>query len=91
MIEPAIGAVHAVLQCAPDVREGVVSLAHGFEATDDEGRGASSSVLVDDASDYDALSGLPRMSAVPVRVRTAAMPGRGPCPRLPGSPESRER
>ncbi len=91
VIESAIGAVHAVLQCAPDVREGVVSLAHGFEASDDEGRAASSSVLVDDASDYDALSGLPRMSAIPVIVRIAASVACAPRARLPGIPEPSER
>jgi hypothetical protein len=28
--------------------------------------------LIDDATDYEALSGLPRMSALPVTVRPAA-------------------
>ncbi len=85
-IESAVGAVTAVLQCAPDVREGVVSLAHGFEghaqgpsqAAGERGergsvaRGASTATLVDDANDFDAISGLPRMSAIPVRVRVAS-------------------
>ncbi len=70
-IETAVGSITAVLQCAPDVREGVVSIAHGFEAQDGTGQGASTAALVDDASDFEPLSGLPRMSAIPVRVRLA--------------------
>ena len=33
VIESAAGSIRAVVQCAPDVRQGVVSLAHGFEPT----------------------------------------------------------
>jgi len=71
VIESSVGAVTAVLQCAPDVREGVVSIAHGFEAGTGDGRGASTAALIDDERDFEPLSGLPRMSAVPVRVRRA--------------------
>ncbi len=70
-IETSAGSVRAVLQCAADVREGVVSIAHGFEEHVGTGQGASTAALVDDASDYEPLSGLPRMSAIPVRVRLA--------------------
>ena len=69
IIETKAGAVRAVLQCAPDVREGVVSMAHGFEQRGAAGQGACTSALVDDAADFEPLSGLPRMSAIPVRVR----------------------
>ena len=72
LIESAVGAVRAVLQFAADVRPGVVSLAHGFEQRNGDGRGASTSALVDDAHDFDPISGLPRMSAIPVRVSKAA-------------------
>jgi len=72
LIESATGSIRAVVQCAPDVRQGVVSLAHGFEPTTGEGRAASTAALIDDANGYDPISGLPRMSAVPVRVRKAA-------------------
>ena len=41
IIESSAGAVRAVLQCAPDVREGVVSMAHGFEQRGGTGQGAS--------------------------------------------------
>jgi anaerobic selenocysteine-containing dehydrogenase len=72
VIETSAGAVHATLQCAADVREGVVSMAHGFDGTGGPGQGACTSALVDDEHDYEPLSGLPRMSAIPVQVRRAA-------------------
>ena len=65
--------VYGVAQLAKDLRRGVVSVSHGFPnsavAADDEQQGTSTAALIDDASDYDAYSGLPRMSAIPVRVR----------------------
>lgn len=65
------GRVQAVAEPADDVREGVVSLAHGFEAGQGDPRAANAAVLVDDVEGSDPLSGLPRMSAIPVRVRRA--------------------
>jgi anaerobic selenocysteine-containing dehydrogenase len=64
-IESAVGCIRAVAHLAPDVREGVVSIAHGFAD-------ACTAALIDDATDYETLSGLPRMSALPVVVRPAA-------------------
>ena len=75
LIESTVGAVRAVLQFAADVRPGVVSMAHGFEQRDGDGRGASTSALVDDTHDYEPISGLPRMSAIPVRVAQLAANG----------------
>ena len=63
-IASSVGRIRAVVHLAPDVREGVVSIAHGFAD-------ACTAALIDDATDYEALSGLPRMSAVPVTVRPA--------------------
>jgi anaerobic selenocysteine-containing dehydrogenase len=74
-IESSIGAVTAVLHHSPDVRRGVVSMAHGFSATAEEGRAASTSALVDDTAGYEPITGLPRMSAIPVRVRRVALAG----------------
>ena len=68
-IDSPAGRVQAILQFAPDVREGVVSMAHGFDPQAGAGQSASTAALVDDASDYEPLSGLPRMSAIPVRLR----------------------
>jgi anaerobic selenocysteine-containing dehydrogenase len=72
-LQAAAGTVRAVLQCAPDVRAGVISMAHGFDPDAGEGRSASTAALVDDENDYEPLSGLPLMSAVPVRVRGASV------------------
>ena len=63
-IASSVGRIRAVVHLAADVREGVVSIAHGFAD-------ACTAALIDDATDYEALSGLPRMSAVPVTVRPA--------------------
>ena len=63
-IASSVGRIRAVVHLAADVREGVVSIAHGFAD-------ACTAALIDDATDYEALSGLPRMSAVPVMVRPA--------------------
>ena len=69
-IASSVGRIRAVVHLAADVREGVVSIAHGFAD-------ACTAALIDDATDYEALSGLPRMSAVPVTVRPAiAAPAR---------------
>jgi len=73
-LESTAGSVRAVLHHAPDVREGVVSMAHCFEAAGGDGRGASTAALIDDATDCEPLSGLPRMSAVPVRLRRHSAP-----------------
>ncbi|MCE3285323.1 MAG: hypothetical protein K0R70_1579, partial [Steroidobacteraceae bacterium] len=74
-IESSVGIVTAVLHHSPDVRRGVVSMAHGFSATAEEGRAASTSALVDDTAGYEPITGLPRMSAIPVRVRRVALAG----------------
>jgi len=71
VIESAAGAIQAVVHPAADVREGVVSLAHGFESGAGRGFGRAANVaaLVDDAVGSDPISGMPRMSAIPVRLR----------------------
>jgi predicted molibdopterin-dependent oxidoreductase YjgC len=64
-IESRHGRTRARVRLADDIRRGVISLAHGFED-------ANPAALIDDASGFDALSGLPRMSAIPVRILRAA-------------------
>ncbi len=71
-LQSASGMVRAVAQPADDVRAGVVSMAHGFDACGGPGASANAATLVDDVHGSDPLSGLPRMSAIPVRVRRAA-------------------
>ena len=63
-IESRHGRTRARVRLADDIRRGVISLAHGFED-------ANPAALIDDASSFDALSGLPRMSAIPVRILRA--------------------
>lgn len=65
------GVIHAVAQPSAEMRRGVVSLAHGFDVSLGDGRNARTSALIDDETNYEPLSGLPRMSAVPVTVRVA--------------------
>jgi anaerobic selenocysteine-containing dehydrogenase len=70
ILESDHGLVRAIAQPADDIRRGVVSMAHCFPSFLDEA-GASAAELIDDARNYDPISGLPRMSAIPVRVRRA--------------------
>jgi anaerobic selenocysteine-containing dehydrogenase len=72
IIESPVGAVRAVAHPAEDVREGVVSMAHGFDSSGGPAGAANAATLVDDANGSDPLSGMPRMSAIPVRVRPGA-------------------
>ena len=60
------GRIKALAQVAVDMRPGVVALAHGFA-------GSNPSVLIDDASDFDPLSGLPRMSGIPVELAASEL------------------
>ncbi len=65
--------VSGIVELAEDLRQGVVSIAHGFpnslscEGSTDH-PGTSTAALLDDEIDYDPISGLPVMSAVPVSV-----------------------
>jgi anaerobic selenocysteine-containing dehydrogenase len=64
---------HAEL--ADDIRRGVISVAHGFPNQRELGAdstGTSTAALLNDEIDYDPISGLPLMSAVPVSVRSCA-------------------
>lgn len=75
-ISTPTASVSGTVELADDLRRGVVSVCHGFPnaAYLDNGgelQGTSTSALVDDETDYDAYSGMPRMSAVPVVVRPA--------------------
>jgi len=69
----ARASVSGTVELADDIRPGVVSVAHGFpnsRATNGGGpfAGTSTAALLDDEVDYDPVSGLPVMSAVPVSV-----------------------
>ena len=76
-ISTPVATVTGIVAMADDVRTGVVSVCHGFPNVaaahgDGERPGTSTSALIDDETDFDTVSGLPRMSAVPVLVRRAA-------------------
>lgn len=68
-----------VVEPAPEVRRGVISMAHCFGAAPsrderpDEVReiGSNTSRLVDNERDFDPHTGIPRMSAIPVAVTRA--------------------
>lgn len=72
-ISNTIGCETGMVAIDATLRPGVVSVAHGFPgAAQGESltfRGTSTAALIDDTQGYDAHSGLPRMSAVPVTVR----------------------
>ncbi len=72
--------VEGLVELAADLRPGVVSVAHGFpnhagksqQRAAGSHHGISTSALLNDEIDYDSLSGLPVMSAVPVSVSAPA-------------------
>jgi len=68
------GEIGAIVQPDPTLRGGVVSMSHAFgmlpeQPEDVRGRGTNTSLLTSVADDYDLFTGMPRMSAVPIRVR----------------------
>jgi anaerobic selenocysteine-containing dehydrogenase len=70
-------AILGIVEAAPDVRRGVISMAHCFgDAPEYDARvreiGGNTGRLVSVDRDYDPHSGLPRMSAIPVNVERVA-------------------
>jgi anaerobic selenocysteine-containing dehydrogenase len=68
------GAIRAVVKGAPDVRRGVISMAHAWGGLPDEPGelgvfGSTTSALIDADSGYDPITGMPVMSAIPVEIR----------------------
>lgn len=62
-----------VVEAAPELRRGIVSMAHCFgdvPKRDDEVReiGSNTGRLIDNESDFDPHTGIPRMSAIPVSI-----------------------
>lgn len=73
-IESAHGRMPAVAEPAEDIMRGVISMAHAWGGTPSEDAkvreiGSATNRLVDDATDYDPVSGMARQSAIPVNVR----------------------
>ncbi len=63
-----------VVENDPSVRAGVISMAHAFGGLPEEAHnvralGSNTGALIPVDRDYDPISGIPRMSAIPVNVR----------------------
>jgi anaerobic selenocysteine-containing dehydrogenase len=70
------GRIEAVLGVDDALREGVVALTHGYgvgpkDAPDPIREGANVNALLRVDDEYDAVTGMPRMSAIPVAVKRA--------------------
>ncbi len=75
-IASAHGQVFGLAKASPDVRPGVISMAHAFGDFDTglaglRAHGNSTNRLVDETVDYDPITGQSRQSAIPVTVRKA--------------------
>ena len=81
-IRSAYDAVVGIVEADDDLRRGVVSMSHGFggnpgEAEDPRVDGANTNRLLRTDVDYDPITGMPRMGALPVAVSAVAVSGRG--------------
>ncbi len=79
-IKSAAGALVGVAEAAKDVKEGVISMAHAWGDLPDNwgdvrAKGASTNRLVDDDQNYCTITGMPRLSAIPVNLRQVAEGG----------------
>jgi anaerobic selenocysteine-containing dehydrogenase len=79
-IRSAYDAVVGIVEGDDDLRRGVVSMSHGFggnpgEAEDPRVDGANTNRLLRADVDYDPITGMPRMGAIPVAVRSVATAG----------------
>jgi len=73
-IRSASGCIVGVAHPSPDVRRGVVSMAHAFGDIDSDAgnvreQGSSTNRLVSDEQDFDPITGQARQSAIPIRIR----------------------
>jgi anaerobic selenocysteine-containing dehydrogenase len=72
-IESAHGRVVAIVEADPELRQGVVALAHGWgdppgSNADVEQSGTPVNRLIDTDRNYEAVNAMPHMSAVPVNI-----------------------
>lgn len=73
-ISSAAGSLLGIAKAANDIKPGIISMAHAFgdlpgNFGDVRERGSSTNRLVDDDRTYDRITGMPRMSAIPVNLR----------------------
>jgi len=66
------GSVHAIVEADKTMRPGVVSMCHGYGATDDDAlpkeSGSSVNLLISTSRDRDNITAMVRMSSIPVRI-----------------------
>ena len=67
------GVISAIVEADPDIRRGVVSMAHSWGGLPDDACdylevGAYTGLLISTGRDVEALNGMPRQSAIPVRL-----------------------
>jgi anaerobic selenocysteine-containing dehydrogenase len=73
-----------VVAAAPDVVPGAISMAHAWGDSPEHDAdvftiGSNTGRLTDNASHFDAITGLPRMSAIPVNIRLVPAMARSAC------------
>ena len=73
-IESAAGMLVGVVEGARDIKSGVISMAHAWgdipdNWSDVRSKGSSTNRLVDDDRTFDKITGMPRMSAIPVNLK----------------------
>jgi anaerobic selenocysteine-containing dehydrogenase len=78
-IESERASILGVAAAAPELRRGVLSMAHGFgDVPERDGEllaiGSNTGRLVDGEHSADPYTGIPRMSAIPVSIRRATEP-----------------
>jgi anaerobic selenocysteine-containing dehydrogenase len=71
------GMIEVVVEADPDLRRGVLAIAHGFgrapgQASDTRRFGSNVNKLTKLDDDYDKVSGMPRMGAIPVSLTPIA-------------------
>lgn len=77
-IESARASIKCVAHAAPDVRVGCLSVPHAWGTNPDEdddplGAGGNTGRLTDSGMNYDKITGIPIMSAIPVRLRAVSV------------------
>jgi anaerobic selenocysteine-containing dehydrogenase len=72
------GEIPAIVEAEDGIRRGVISMSHCFGGTDPDSpsdvreAGANTGLLASVEHEYDPYSGIPRMSAIPVRIDKGA-------------------
>ncbi len=72
------GEIPAIVEAEDAIKRGVISMSHCFGGTDPErplevrAAGANTGLLTSVEHEYDPHSGIPRMSAIPVRISKGA-------------------